>query len=70
MLAKQENNQIDFSDGSIVLPEQVDFYLRDKNDYRLVPNIEERLVVPSGLKDAVEKSDLFSEEDKKEFVFE
>lgn len=70
MLKRQKYNQIDFSDNTLILPEQVDFYLQDKNDFRLVPENDEKVVVPRNLKDVVEKSDLFTEEDRRNFVFE
>jgi hypothetical protein len=70
MLAKQQNNQIDFSDNSLVLPEQVDFYIRDKESFQLVPNENEKIVVSRKLRETVEKSNLFREEDKKQFIFE
>ncbi len=70
MLTKQANNQIDFSKNSIVLPEQVECYLHDKNDYSLIPSAGEKIVVPRELRDVVKKSDLFSKEDKEGFVFE
>lgn len=70
MLRKQDQNHIDFSNGTLVFPEQVDFYLQDKNDFHLIPKNKEQIIVPRGLKEIVKNSDLFTEEDKKQFVFQ
>jgi len=69
MLAKQENNNV-LGDTPLSLPEQVGFYLRDEKNYRLIPEKDIVVKITPSLKNTVDKSNLFNEEDKKNFVFE
>lgn len=64
-----QKNSIDFTKKGLTLPRETEFYLNQENTNRNLISTNYKITVVRSLKNVVEKSALFREEDKQRFIF-
>lgn len=71
MFAPQDTTKTIQKNPQITLPEEVKFYVgSDEQKQFFIQDDNTKIKITRSLKDIVENSDLFKEEDRKRFIFE